>query len=40
MIVSHGNSCDIGGIYLNMLDMAYNLKINILMYEYIGYGEY
>ena len=23
-----------------MLDMAYNLKINILIYEYMGYGEY
>ena len=40
IIFSHGNSCDLGVVYLKMLDIAFNLKINVLIYEYIGYGEY
>lgn len=40
MIYCHGNSCDMGQNYLRMLDMALNCKIDILQYEYPGFGCY
>lgn len=38
MIYSHGNSTDIGRLYNFALDMATQLKISILLYEYSGFG--
>lgn len=36
---SHGNSGDIGRIIDNYIDLALNLGVNVLGYDYSGYGE-
>lgn len=38
LIYSHPNSTDVGLMLDNYLDLSYNLKINILGYDYTGYG--
>ena len=38
IIYSHPNASDIGLMLDNFLDLSYNLKINILGYDYTGYG--
>ena len=38
IIYSHGNSTDIGKLYNYMLELATQLKVSILVYEYSGYG--
>lgn len=35
---SHGNACDIGDVYNLMIDIAYKLKVNLLLWDYPGYG--
>jgi abhydrolase domain-containing protein 17 len=39
LIYSHPNSTDIGLMLDNYLDLSYNLKINVLGYDYTGYGQ-
>jgi abhydrolase domain-containing protein 17 len=39
VIFSHGNSTDIGYMIDSYLDLAYNCKINVLAYDYSGYGD-
>ncbi len=39
IIFSHGNSTDIGIMRNHMVDIATQLKANILIYEYTGYGD-
>ena len=39
MIYSHPNSTDMGLMLDSYLDLAYNLKINVLGYDYTGYGQ-
>jgi hypothetical protein len=39
LIYSHPNSADIGLMLDNYLDLAYNLKINVIGYDYTGYGQ-
>jgi abhydrolase domain-containing protein 17 len=39
IIFSHGNSTDIGLMYNYILDLAIQLKTNILLFEYTGYGK-
>lgn len=39
ILFSHGNSTDIGRMLGNLLEMSYNLKSDVLAYEYSGYGE-
>lgn len=38
MIFSHGNSTDLAGIRDKLVEYASHLKINILAYEYPGFG--
>lgn len=38
MIFSHGNSTDNGWMIDSYLDIGYNCKINLLGYDYSGYG--
>lgn len=38
IIYSHPNSADLGLMFDNYLDLAYNLKVNVLAYDYAGYG--
>jgi pimeloyl-ACP methyl ester carboxylesterase len=38
MIYSHGNATDIGGMYFIYAAMAAKLKINLVAYDYTGYG--
>lgn len=38
-VYAHGNSTDIGIMYNFILDLAMQLKVNILLFEYSGYGE-
>lgn len=39
IIYSHGNSSDLGMMLTQYVALAENLKINILAYDYSGYGE-
>lgn len=39
ILYSHGNSCDIGYSLDTLLDLAFNLKVNVFAYEYTGYGQ-
>lgn len=39
IIYSHPNSTDIGLMLDNYLDLAYNLKVNVIGYDYSGYGQ-
>lgn len=39
MIHSHGNSADLGIMLDTYLDLAYNLNINVIGYDYTGYGQ-
>lgn len=39
IIYSHPNSTDMGLMLDNYLDLAFNLKVNILAYDYTGYGQ-
>lgn len=38
IIYSHGNSTDLGWMLESYLDLSYNCKINVLAYDYSGYG--
>lgn len=38
VIYSHGNSTDIGNQIDSYLDLSLNCKINVLAYDYCGYG--
>jgi hypothetical protein len=38
IIYSHGNATDIGAMYLIYVMMATSLKVNIVGYDYSGYG--
>eukprot|EP00357_Protocruzia_adherens_P021927 CAMPEP_0114990980 /NCGR_PEP_ID=MMETSP0216-20121206/11105_1 /TAXON_ID=223996 /ORGANISM="Protocruzia adherens, Strain Boccale" /LENGTH=395 /DNA_ID=CAMNT_0002354231 /DNA_START=343 /DNA_END=1530 /DNA_ORIENTATION=- len=38
ILYSHGNSTDLGGIAKSLIDMAENLKCNVISYDYAGYG--
>ena len=35
---SHANSTDLGLMMDSYLDLAYNLKVDVLAYDYNGYG--
>jgi abhydrolase domain-containing protein 17 len=37
VIYSHGNSTDIGRIFEIFIDLAINLKINYIVYDYSGF---
>jgi len=37
-LYSHGNAADIGGMYGFMNFLHLNLKVNVLSYDYLGYG--
>jgi predicted oxidoreductase len=39
VIYSHGNSPDMGIMLDTYLDMCYNLGINVVAYDYFGYGQ-
>ena len=39
ILFSHGNAADIGLMRNHLLDMRQSCKVNILAYEYSGYGE-
>lgn len=38
ILFSHGNSTDIGYMLDAQLDLTYNCKINVITYDYSGYG--
>jgi hypothetical protein len=38
ILYSHGNSCDIGVCIDVLLDLAFNLHVNVFAYEYCGFG--
>lgn len=38
IIYSHPNAADLGLMLDNYLDLAYNLNINVVGYDYTGYG--
>ena len=38
IIHSHANSCDIGSSLNNYYDLSVSLKINVVGYDYNGYG--
>nr|QBK88832.1 MAG: alpha/beta hydrolase family protein [Mimivirus LCMiAC01] len=38
IIYSHGNACDIGIMRNNMVELKNRLNVNVLIYEYTGYG--
>uniref|UniRef100_A0A6B2LFS1 Serine aminopeptidase S33 domain-containing protein n=1 Tax=Arcella intermedia TaxID=1963864 RepID=A0A6B2LFS1_9EUKA len=38
LIYSHGNACDIGEMYESFLEYSLNWKVNVIGYEYPGYG--
>lgn len=46
LLFSHGNATDLGymldtylgSLFLLTIDLAYNFNINVLAYEYSGYG--
>jgi abhydrolase domain-containing protein 17 len=39
LIFAHGNSTDIGLMYNYIADLAMQLKVSVLLFEYSGYGE-
>ncbi|EAR83174.1 alpha/beta superfamily hydrolase (macronuclear) [Tetrahymena thermophila SB210] len=39
VIYSHGNSTDIGYMINQALDVSYNLRVNVIAYDYSGYGK-
>jgi abhydrolase domain-containing protein 17 len=39
VIYSHGNSTDIGRMFEIFIDLALNLKINFIGYDYSGFGK-
>jgi len=40
MLFSHGNAEDLGGIRSYFYDFCRALRVNVLLYEYTGYGQY
>ena len=38
ILYCHGNSCDIGLCLDSLLDLAFNLEVNVFCFEYPGYG--
>jgi len=38
LLFSHGNAEDLGMLYHRMKDLARALKVNVMAYEYSGYG--
>lgn len=38
VIFSHGNGCDIGSMYSTLTHYSYHWQVNILAWEYPGYG--
>lgn len=38
IIFSHGNGCDIGGCYNYMQFLSEYLDVNVILYDYVGYG--
>lgn len=39
IIYSHGNACDIGVLFPELMRLSIELECNIVMYDYSGYGE-
>ncbi|KAH8738835.1 hypothetical protein FG386_002290 [Cryptosporidium ryanae] len=39
IIYSHSNATDIGYLFGHLLDLAYSANVNIISYEYSGYGQ-
>lgn len=39
ILYSHGNACDIGMCFEFLFKLSKNINVNILCYEYIGYGK-
>mmetsp|Transcript_92346 Transcript_92346/g.258074 ORF Transcript_92346/g.258074 Transcript_92346/m.258074 type:complete len:275 (+) Transcript_92346:67-891(+) len=40
MLFSHGNAEDLGGIRRYFHDFSTELRVNVFLYEYTGYGQY
>lgn len=38
IIYSHGNGCDMGQSLATFMDLSARLKVNVLLYDYSGYG--
>jgi len=38
MIYSHGNACDIGDMFLDLQNYCVSFGVNVIAYEYQGYG--
>lgn len=39
ILFSHGNAEDLGCVYEWIQEMSYNLKVNVMAYDYAGYGQ-
>uniref|UniRef100_C6JRN0 Serine aminopeptidase S33 domain-containing protein n=1 Tax=Sorghum bicolor TaxID=4558 RepID=C6JRN0_SORBI len=39
VLYSHGNAADLGHLYQLFLHLSFNLRVNILGYDYSGYGQ-
>jgi hypothetical protein len=39
IIFSHGNSCDLSGMYSFLIDLSTYLKVDVVAYDYTGYGK-
>lgn len=39
LLFSHGNSTDIGIMFMHLRDLCVRLRVNVFAYEYSGYGE-
>lgn len=38
IIYSHGNNCDLGSTYSHLIDLSTQLKMDVISYDYSGYG--
>lgn len=38
LLLSHANSCDLGSLYPDLIDMSVQLKMDIITYDYSGFG--
>lgn len=38
IIFSHGNACDLSGMYPFLIDISTYLKVDVVSYDYSGYG--
>ncbi|XP_040385298.1 alpha/beta hydrolase domain-containing protein 17C-like isoform X2 [Oryza brachyantha] len=39
LLYSHGNAADLGHLYQLFLHLSFNLRVNVLGYDYSGYGQ-